>query len=70
MFVRRVDFSSEPDVLGTDPETNGVCVKVRIGYNYADTPKATTHYACIRVSIPCGCRVDVVRFNVLPLAAV
>lgn len=59
---RRVDVSSEPDVLGTGPETNGVtgCVKVRVGYYYAVTPKAATHCSCIRLCILGGYRVDVV----------
>jgi hypothetical protein len=67
MCVWRVDVNSEPDVLGTGVTD---CVKVRIGYNYVDKPKATTHYNCIRICILGGCRVYVVRFNILPLTAV
>jgi len=49
------------DVLGIGPETNDVtyCVKVRIGYNYVDKPKAT--YDALHLNsrlyrgwLPCG----------------
>ena len=47
-------------------------MKVRIGYNYVNKPKVTTHYTCIRVCVCIldGCSAVVVRCNVLQPTAV